>query len=221
MRCNSEGAGVGLRPRLLDTQSAEIEATPRECMMKRKILGGCLDAVTLLAAALLLGSLIGRLDVQAAAAPPEDNKEVSKLLEDIKTQAAELQRDSDELESYTRSQTSWQSHADQLTLMKERINNIGKTISSLQNLRSSASPWQQEAIDRIIPIAQKLAANTTAAIEHLNKDPLRIHDPQYQDYLKSNAEAATNLASLVKDFVEYGKTRTTLESYERRLEIPR
>ncbi len=183
--------------------------------MTRKILGRCLGTVALAAAALL----IARLDVQAA--PPEDNKEVSQLLEDIKGQAADLQRDSDELESFTRSYMSWQSHAEELDRIKERINAIGKTISELQNLRSSASPWQREAIDRIMPVAKKLASNTTAAIEHLNKNPLRINEPQYQQYLKSNAEAASNLAALVKDFVEYGKTRTTLEAYERKLEVPK
>jgi hypothetical protein len=143
------------------------------------------------------------------------------LLEDIKGQAADLQRDSDELESFTRSDMSWQSHAEELDRIKERINAIGRTISKLQNLRSGASPWQREAIDRIMPVAKKLASNTTAAIEHLNKNPLRINEPQYQQYLKSNAEAASNLAALVKDFVEYGKTRTTLEAYERKLEVPR
>ncbi len=183
--------------------------------MTRKILGRCLGTVALAAAALL----IARLDVQAA--PPEDNKEVSQLLEDIKGQAADLQRDSDELESFARSDMSWQSHAEELDRIKERINAIGKTISKLQNLRSSASPWQREAIDRIMPVAKKLASNTTAAIEHLNKNPLRINEPQYQQYLKSNAEAASNLAALVKDFVEYGKTRTTLEAYERKLEVPK
>jgi len=126
--------------------------------MKRKILGRCLGTLALAAAALL----IARLDVHAA--PPEDNKEVSQLLEDIKGQAADLQRDSDELESFTRSDMSWQSHAEELDRIKERINAIGKTISKLQNLRSSASPWQREAIDRIMPVAKKLASNTTAAI---------------------------------------------------------
>ena len=87
---------------------------------------------------------------------------------------------------------AWQGHAEELDRIKERINTIGKTISKLQNLRSSASPWQREAIDRIMPVAKKLASNTTAAIEHLNKNPLRINEPQYQQYLKSNAEAASN-----------------------------
>ena len=117
--------------------------------MKRNILGHGLGTFALLAMALL----IVRLDVQAA--PQADNKEVSQLLEDIKAQSADLQRDSDQLESFTRANVSWESHAEELRLIKGRINAIGKTISKLQNLRSSASAWQQEAIDRIIPVAQK------------------------------------------------------------------
>jgi len=183
--------------------------------MKRNILGHCLGTLALVAAALL----IGRVGVHAA--PLEDNKEISKQLEDIKAQAADLQRDSEELEAFTRSDVSWESHAVELSQIRDRINTIGKTIGRLQDLESSASPWQQEAIDRIIPVAQKLAANTTAAIEHLSKDPRRIREAQYQQYLKSNAEAASNLAALVKNFVEYGKTRTMLEAYERKLEMPR
>jgi uncharacterized protein Yka (UPF0111/DUF47 family) len=183
--------------------------------MTRKMIRQCFGIVALLAALLL----IARVDVQAK--PEDDNKEVSKLLEDVKAQATDLQRDSDELESFTRSDLSWQSHAEELDRIKERINTIGKTISRLQALENSASPWQREAIERIIPVAQKLASNTTAAIEHLRSNPLKIHEPQYQEYIKSNADAATQLASLIKDFVEYGKTRTTLEAYERRLEMSR
>jgi hypothetical protein len=187
----------------------------RGVTMKRNILGHSLGTLALLTTVLL----IVHPNVQAA--PEADNKEVSQLLEDIKVQSADLQRDSETLESYTRSGVSWQTHAEELNQMKDRINTIGKTISKLQNLRSSASPWQQEAIDRIIPVAEKLASNTTAAIEHLNKNPLKINEPQYQEYIKSNAETSSHLAALVKDFVEYGKTRTMLEAYERKLEVPR
>src|SRR6266403_1446946 len=184
--------------------------------MRYRVVASCSFSVALLLAVVFSAHLQTR-----AAGLPEDNNEVTQLLEDIKVQAADLQRDSDELESFSRSNVSWESHAAELEAMKERINKIGQTIQKLQNMRGSASPWQQEAIDRISPVAQKLASNTTAAIEHLNKEPSRIREPQYQQYIKSNAEAATNLATLVKDFVEYGKTRTNLEAYERRLELPR
>jgi hypothetical protein len=68
----------------------------------RTILGRCFGAVAIFAA----GLLIAHLNVRAADQP--DNKEVSSLLEDIKVQAADLQRDSEELESFTRSNTSWE-----------------------------------------------------------------------------------------------------------------
>jgi hypothetical protein len=199
-----------------ENHAAGSETKVKGATMMRTILGRCFGTIAIFAAVLLTA----RLDLRAAAEHP-DNKEITGLLEDIKSQAADLQRDSEELESFTRSDMSWESHADELSRIKERINTIGKTIGKLQELRNSASPWQQEAIDRLIPVAQKLASNTTAAIEHLNKEPSRIHEPQYQQYIKSNAEAATNLAALVRDFVEYGKTRTTLEAYERKLELPR
>jgi chromosome segregation ATPase len=130
--------------------------------------------VTLLLAALLSACLQAR-----AAKPPEDNREVTQLPEDIQVQAADLQRDSEELESFSRSRVSWESHATELEAIKERINKIGQTIQKLQSTRSSASPWQQEAIDRIVPVAQKLTSNTTAAIERLNRNPSHLQDPQY------------------------------------------
>jgi K+-sensing histidine kinase KdpD len=182
--------------------------------MKYKAHGSCSFAVALLLAALVSTSLHLK-----AATPPEDNPQVTQLLEDIQAQAADLQRDADELESFTRSPVSWESHATELESIKEHINKIGQTIQKLQGMRDSASPWQQEAIDRIIPVAQKLASNTTAAIERLNRNRSHLQDPQYQQYLKSNADAARALSSMVRDFVDYGKTRNALERLERRLEV--
>jgi DNA repair exonuclease SbcCD ATPase subunit len=182
--------------------------------MKYRVHASCSFSVALLLAALLTTCLQTK-----AARPPEDNREVTQLLEDIQAQAADLQRDSDELESFSRSQVSWESHATELEAIKERINKIGQTIQKLQGMRDSASPWQQEAIDRIIPVAQKLASNTNAAIERLNRNRSHLQDPQYQEYLKSNADAARALSSMVRDFVDYGKTRSALEKLEKRLEV--
>ena len=184
--------------------------------MRYRVVASCSISVALLLAVLFSAHLQTK-----AAGLPEDNNEVTQLLDDIKVQAADLQRDSDELESFSRSNVSWESHAAELEAIKERINKIGQTIQKLQNMRGSASPWQQEAIDRIIPVAQKLASNTTAAIEHLNQSPKRLQDPQYKKYLTSNAEAARQLSNMVRDFVDYGKTRNTLERLEKRLEVSR
>jgi hypothetical protein len=71
------------------------------------------------------------------------------------------------------------------------------------------------------PRGAKARLETTAAIERLNRNPSRLQDPQYQEYLKSNADAARALSSRVKDFADYGKTRNALERLEKRLEITR
>jgi hypothetical protein len=71
------------------------EAKTRGVSMRHKILAGAIFAISLLVAA----SLSARLETPAA--PPEDSQEVSKLLEDIKLQAGDLLRDSDELETFT------------------------------------------------------------------------------------------------------------------------
>src|SRR3982074_2180658 len=102
--------------------------------MKYKVHGSCSFPVALLLAALLPTGLQTK-----AATPPEDNPQVTQLLEDIQAQAADLQRDSDELESFSRSRVSWESHAAELEAMKERINKIGQTIQKRPKMRGSAS----------------------------------------------------------------------------------
>ena len=57
--------------------------------------------------------------------------------EDIKVLAADLPRDSDELEAFSRANVSWESQAAELEAIKERINKIGQTIQKQQNLAAA------------------------------------------------------------------------------------
>src|SRR5271168_4742857 len=95
---------------------------------------------------------------------------VSKLLAEAKTQTYAISVDASQLESYTRESTlSWETHAVEISRMKDDINQTAKTVEKLNASRSAATPWQAAAIDRIIPLMQEIAANTTSAIEYINK----------------------------------------------------
>jgi hypothetical protein len=83
-----------------------------------------------------------------------------------------------------------------------------------------ASPWQQIAIDRIHPLLQELASNTQSTIAKLNENPGRVHLPAYKEYVSAHYDLANDLASMIADFVEYGKTRAKFESLTRKLELP-
>ena len=81
--------------------------------------------------------------------------------------------------------------------------------------------WQQTAIKRIEPLLKELADNTTATINHLNDNQAKVHTPAFTDYVKANAELATDLEALIRDFVNYGSAKEKYESLGSKLEVHR
>jgi len=150
-----------------------------------------------------------------------DNEAISKLLADAKTQAIDLKKAAEQLESFTRTKASWESHAGMIEKMKEQINETGKLLAKMTDLRSSGTPWQQQAIDQITPLLKELATNTTATIDHLKANRSRLNTPEYRDYVIANYDVATELTALISDFVDYGRTKARLENLTNKLEIER
>jgi hypothetical protein len=159
------------------------------------------------------------LSALAPAQNNEENAEVSRLLSDAREKAAVLSRDADEMEALTRSDVSWQSHAAMLDTMKEDVNDLAKSVEKLNAARDSASSWQRQAIDRMMPLMKELASNTTAAINHLREQPTRPTSGSYTEYLKQNSETARQLSDMISSFVQFGQTRAKLEKLEKKIEI--
>lgn len=149
-----------------------------------------------------------------------DAAHTSSLLQQAKDSAAQLARDSVEMESYTRSRVSWESHAAQINVINNHVNNSVKILADLHEAHEASEPWQQSAIDRITPLLQELASNTESIIEHLN-DKQQTWHPEYQGYLKSNAELATDLSKLIADYIDYGNARARTEKAGRALGFSR
>jgi hypothetical protein len=149
----------------------------------------------------------------------DENPQVTQLLIDARNKAAELSKDADEMEALIRTDASWQTHATMLEQVKEHVNQLGRIAEQLKASRDSAAPWQQQAIDRMLPELKELANNTTAAIQHLNENKIRPTTGNYTEYLKENAETAHQLSSMIASYVKYGQTRAKLEKLEHRLEV--
>jgi hypothetical protein len=172
---------------------------------------------------LMVGALIAStlllFSMPLSAVTPE-NPEITQLLTDARDKAAELSRDADEMEALIRTDVSWQTHAEMLESVKEHVNQLGRIAAQLEQKRDSASPWQQQAIDRMLPVLKELATNTTAAISHLNENKTRpLQTSSYPQYLSENAKAAHNLADMISSFVKYDETRAKMEKLEQKLEI--
>jgi leucyl-tRNA synthetase len=156
---------------------------------------------------------------QQTAAQSDENPQVTQLLTEARDKAAVLSKDADEMESLIRTDASWQTHATMLEQVKEHVNDLGRIAEKLKGARESAAPWQQKAIDRMLPELKELANNTTAAIQHLNENKTRPTTGNYAEYLKENTETAHQLSSMISSFVKYGQTRAKLEKLEQRLEV--
>lgn len=156
---------------------------------------------------------------QAFAAPPTDSEEINTLLNDAKAEAVQLKQDAQVMETFTRSKLSWRTHAQQITLIKEHVNKTGELAQKLNDAKETGSPWQQTAIERVTPLLGELAKNVEGTIEHLNNNPSHVQMQPFKDYVTANYDLANQLAALITDFVDYGKSKDKFESLGDKLEV--
>jgi hypothetical protein len=147
-----------------------------------------------------------------------DNPSVTAQLSDAKTIVAKIKRDAVKMESYATSGLSWQTHSAALEKIKADVNELQQNTRGLQSHRTVASPWQQEAIDRITGFANDLATNMNAAIDRLNKSKSRPTAPPYPEYLKANTRIATDLADEIDATIDYGQNKAKLDSLGQQLD---
>ena len=175
--------------------------------------------VWMMSAALVMTGVLGTSPA-IRAADVSDSEQVSKLLSETKTIAFQLKEDAESMESYTRSNASWESHVVAINQIKEHVNALGRQAMKLKDAKNAASPWQKTAIERIYPFLDELSGYTSAVIEHVNKHPKLLTTAEYKDYLEANADYAGDLAAMIGDFVDYGRTKQRLQSLTDKLEIP-
>jgi hypothetical protein len=174
------------------------------------------------AAALLLGGLIATPQSLKAGQPKavevQDSEQISKLLSDAKTTAFQIKEDAATMEGFTRMDLSWQSHADAINQIKDHVNALGRQAAKLKELKNTGSPWQKTAIDRIGPYLDELGGYTSAVIEHINSEHKHTLT-EYRDYLEANADYSSDLAAMIAQFVDYGKTKQRMQRLGDKLEI--
>jgi hypothetical protein len=167
-----------------------------------------------------LAAVVAGMSPALKAADAPESGAVTKLLAEAKKQSYVVSVDAGLLQSYTRSNLDWRTHARQIERMKNHINAAAKTVTALNEARAEAAPWQVAAIDRILPYMREIADDTTKAIEYINKNQSRLKDKDYKDYLAANSDMSQELAKLVAQFVDYGNSKGNNERLQKQLELP-
>jgi len=148
-----------------------------------------------------------------------DNPSVTGQLNDAKTIVAKIKKDAAQMETFARTGgLSWQTHASALEKIKADVNALQANMRGLQSHRTTASPWQQDAIDRITGLANDLATNMNATIDRLNKSKSRPTAPPYPEYLRANAQIANDLADEINATIDYAQNKAKLDSLGQQLD---
>ena len=168
---------------------------------------------------LLGGFTLFCLVFATSALAQKDSDEITSLLSQARTQAWQAAQDADTLQSYTMSPMAWESHAAQLRLIQDRVNALAKTTQQLNDLRSQGSKWQQAAIDRINPLLRDMDETLATTITALNDHPERVNMPPYREYAHANYDVCEQAATVISDFVAYGKSKGTSVSLKEKLDL--
>jgi hypothetical protein len=173
----------------------------------------------LIAGGVLLALSFAPIVRAAEPAATGDSERVAKLLVETRDTAVQLKINAVTMESFRRMNLDSTSHALAINEIKSEVNELGRQFARLKALEAEASPWQSVAINRIEPYLGELGGYTAAVIERLNGD--RTHTfADYDDYLVANADYATDLVTMLTDFVDYGNSRGRVERLGGKLEVP-
>ena len=137
--------------------------------------------------------------------------EASRLLKEVQSTATVLNRDAVLLHSFTRGGMTWESHVEQVSLVKEHINTMGKYLDRLQEIRHEATLGQQQAINSVVPAALILAAHTESAIEHLNDRDKPLWDENYENHLRGISGRSGQVKQVVDLHLDIANTQDKLE----------
>lgn len=178
--------------------------------------------------ALAAGVISGGIPL-AASPPVEANlqmnhpasAEATGLLKEIRSHAYSLSMTAQKLETFPRNQFSWQTHASELLTTKDLVNAIGDKLERLQEVRHEAAPWQQEALNSLLPTGVNLAERTQAAIEHLNDNKHYLRAPDYVNHLQTIAEQAGELKDSVNLHLDLANTQDRLEDLRQKVDLTR
>ncbi len=154
-----------------------------------------------------------------AAKPPVHTVTVADearvTLKDFDATASALGSNADLLRTYINAANmDADSHLDQLETIKAEINKMGKELASLEAQRSSLSTWEQQAVDKSLPLLKNVAANTESAIHYFNANRNILWTPVYRGYADAIYQDSEKISKTVGDYLKYAKAQTVEQKME-------
>ena len=152
----------------------------------------------------------------ASFAATNQSTEIMKDLEaranNAADQAAEIQA------NVFSSNASWEVHADKLQAMKDDVNEMGRLLSRLDEMRAQLGQEDREVVNRASALLKEMAANTTTAVQYLNTDQQNFWTPSYRKSVENLVNESNQLSTALNRVIALDKTRIREKHLEKSLE---
>ena len=169
---------------------------------------------------LLVVAVLSLVPAMASAQSAPDSEAFFGFLAEAKSEAAQLQKSTEEMNSFAHYTTHWRTEAAKLEEIRTHVNKLGEFVAKMNNVEA-ASPWQRQAAADVAPMVDELAANVTMTIYHIGENPDRFIFTSFPEYVAANAELASEIADTLSDYVAYGEAKQKAEELYFELELPR
>lgn len=132
--------------------------------------------------------------------------EASRLLSGIQADAAKAHDRAATIDAYALDgAVPWQFHANQLAALKHEVDDMGRKVCRLEQIRRVAAPWQRKAIDDAAPSVRLIGDNVQDAINFLNEYQNNFWDPGYRHNVSNVFKESGQLSQSVKSLEQYAK----------------
>jgi hypothetical protein len=150
----------------------------------------------------------------AKAADGVESMQTIKLLADAKTMAVQLKDDAAKMQQFGQLDIKWEAHCGAVAKMREHVAAMNGMVEQLKAAEATAVPWEKAVIDRVGPYMTALATDNEDVMDEFDLHPSLFGTAAAKAYLAANAESTTYLSALVKNVMENGTLRQTIQDYD-------
>jgi len=142
-------------------------------------------------------------------------REASRLLSGVQVDASKIETRATQLMNWDMNPSiTWQLYSDQLMMVRKEVNDMGRKLCRLREIRSVVEPWQRAAIDRAGVRIQLLADNAQDAILFTNRYETNFWRPAYRRYADNIYHQSRRLANTMGEYMDYAKTQNPRLGHE-------
>jgi len=135
-------------------------------------------------------------------------------LEDICGMAEELTTAADQLASIATRQDESDRQLEQLNMLRDGINVVGRELASLQAAENTLPEWQQSTISEALPILRDLATMTDEAIANFNTNRVHLWTTDFPTQANKMYEDAKRFRNLVLGNLKLASVRAHEQKIE-------